>query len=68
MGKYIYSFLILNWNYFLNKNIIYKKFKDVTHKPVVVLPECLVPFAIAMYHLKTHGGAKKLFGGEKNEL
>jgi hypothetical protein len=47
-------------NYFLQKNILCKHFLADVHPSVIVLPECLVPFCIAMFHFKTHAGFKKL--------
>ena len=48
-------------NYFLQKDILCKKFKEPTQISVIVLPKELVPYLIAMYHFQTHGGPKKLF-------
>jgi hypothetical protein len=47
--------------YTIEKNILYKKLQAPTEKNVIVLPQTLVPFALAYFHYKSHSGAQKLF-------
>ncbi len=61
--KEIYDKLLSNeiiGRYFIRKGIVCKGFKDPTHCSVIYLPEKLVPFAIASFHLQTHGGSQKM--------
>ncbi len=46
--------------YFLNKGILCKKYKDPTQSSVIVISENLIPYVLAMHHLKTHGGYMKM--------
>jgi hypothetical protein len=46
--------------YFLNKGILCKKYKDPTQSSVIVIPEDLIPYVLALHHLKTHGGYMKM--------
>ena len=47
--------------YFLQKGILYKKFKKQISPDNIILPRSLVPFALALYHFQTHAGSKKMY-------
>jgi hypothetical protein len=43
-------------NYFLDKDILKLKLRD--ENIVTIVPQSLVPYALAYYHMQTHGGGK----------
>jgi hypothetical protein len=47
--------------YTVEKNILYRKISSSYGKNVVVMPQTLVPFALAYFHYRSHSGVQKLY-------
>jgi hypothetical protein len=47
--------------YTVEKNILYRKISNPMERNVVVMPQSLVPFALAYFHYKSHSGVQKLY-------
>jgi len=47
-------------HYFLQKDVLCRRFVNSQHPPAIMVPTSLVPFVLANIHFSTHGGQKKM--------